>query len=161
MKSKAKISILARSSHFWKCQQQRANCKTDLKTEQKQKQSVRVIYVITKFFQQNAIYGFFLRYNTLSFFSENKKINYDELDSVILLFLSCQNVFKIKNKVDKIIVYIPLIALNSQDVITVYITLIFLTNGTMTFEYHETCLNITKPILKCCQPLQSKFTFHH
>ena len=148
MKSKAKISTLARKSHFWKCQQQRANCKTDLKTEQKQKQSVRVIYVITKFFQQNAIYGFFLWYNTLFFFFgiPNKKINYDELDSVILLFLTCQNVFKIKNKVDKIIVYIPLIALNSQDVITVYITLIFLTDGTMMFEYHETYFEVLSAI---------------
>ena len=50
------------------------------------------------------------------------------------MFLTCQNVFKIKNKVYKIIVYMPLIVLNSQDVITVYITLIFLTDGTMTFK---------------------------
>ena len=59
---------------------------------------------------------------------------YDELDSVILLFLTCQNVFKLKNEVEKIVVYMPLIVLNSQDVITVYITLIFLTDGTMTFK---------------------------
>ena len=62
------------------------------------------------------------------------------------MFLTYQNVFKIKNKVDKIIVYIPLIALNSQDVITVYITLIFLTDGTMTFEYHETYFEVLSAI---------------
>ena len=62
------------------------------------------------------------------------------------MFLTCQNVFEIKNKVDKIIVYIPLIALNSQDVITVYITLIFLTDGTMTFKHHETYFEVLSAI---------------
>ena len=70
-------------------------------------------------------------------------MNYDELDKVILLFLTCQNVFK---KVDKIIVYMPLIVLNSQDMITVYITLIFLTDGNMTFKYHETYFEVLSAI---------------
>ena len=40
----------------------------------------------------------------------------------------------------------PLIVLNSQDVITVYITLIFLTDGTMTFKYHETYFEVLSAI---------------
>ena len=40
----------------------------------------------------------------------------------------------------------PLIVLNSQDVITVYITLIFLTDGTMTFDYHETYFEVLSAI---------------
>ena len=40
----------------------------------------------------------------------------------------------------------PLIVLNSQDVITVYTTLIFLTDGTMTFKYHKTYFEVLSAI---------------